>query len=59
MRVAVIGGGASGLTAAYVLAKEGVEVALYEKESSLGGHAKTTTVDGIPLDLDFMSFARV
>ncbi|KAG6432076.1 hypothetical protein SASPL_103649 [Salvia splendens] len=59
MRVAVIGGGVSGLTAAYVLAKEGVEVALYEKETSLGGHAKTTTVDGIPLDLDFTSFSQV
>ncbi|XP_047982787.1 uncharacterized protein LOC125223613 [Salvia hispanica] len=59
MRVAVIGGGVSGLAAAYVLAKEGVEVALYEKESSFGGQAKTTTVDGILLDLDFMSFARV
>ncbi|KAG6435375.1 hypothetical protein SASPL_100247 [Salvia splendens] len=59
MRVAVIGGGVGGLTAAYVLAKQGVEVALYEKESRLGGQAKTTTVDGIPLDLHFMSFARI
>ncbi|KAH7522036.1 hypothetical protein FEM48_Zijuj07G0095300 [Ziziphus jujuba var. spinosa] len=43
MRVAVIGGGISGLVSAYILAKNGVEVVLYEKEDHLGGHAKTVT----------------
>ncbi|KAK1362619.1 Cyclopropane-fatty-acyl-phospholipid synthase [Heracleum sosnowskyi] len=60
MRIAVIGAGISGLVSAYVLAKAGVDVVLYEKEASLGGHAKTVTVDdGIDLDLGFMVFNRV
>ncbi|KAG6431260.1 hypothetical protein SASPL_109338 [Salvia splendens] len=59
MRVAVIGGGVSGMAAAYVLAKEGVEVVVYEKQMSLGGQAKTATIDGTHLDLGFTIFARV
>lgn len=59
MRVAVIGSGISGLISAYVLAKDGVEVDLYEKEDYLGGHARTVTFDGVDLDLGFMVFNRV
>lgn len=36
-KVAVVGGGLSGITAAYYLASCGVQVDLYEKESELGG----------------------
>ena len=35
--VAVVGGGPSGLTAARLLAKEGFNVALFERKLSLGG----------------------
>ncbi|KAK4857209.1 hypothetical protein QYF36_025693 [Acer negundo] len=59
MRVAVVGGGISGLVSAYVLAKSGVEVVLYEKEDYLGGHAKTVTFHGFHFDLGFMVFNRV
>ncbi|KAJ6430242.1 hypothetical protein OIU84_021617 [Salix udensis] len=59
MRVAVVGAGISGLVSAYVLAKAGVEVVLYEKDDYLGGHAKTVTFDGVDLDLGFMVFNRV
>lgn len=59
MRVAVVGGGISGLVSAYVLAKAGVQVVLYEKEHCLGGHAKTVTCDAVDLDLGFMVFNRV
>ncbi|PWA40403.1 Mycolic acid cyclopropane synthase [Artemisia annua] len=60
MRVAVVGAGISGLVSAYVLAKAGVDVVLYEKEDYLGGHAKTVTMDdGVDLDLGFMVFNRV
>lgn len=38
MKVAVIGGGFSGLLAAYLMEKEGVSVTLYEKQEALGGH---------------------
>lgn len=59
MRVAVIGAGISGLVSAYVLAKAGAEVVVYEKEEYLGGHAKTVSFDGVDLDLGFMVFNRV
>ncbi|XP_056694663.1 uncharacterized protein [Spinacia oleracea] len=59
MRIAVVGGGISGLGAAFELAKAGAEVTLYEKEDHLGGHAKTVNVDGIDIDLGFMIFNRV
>ncbi|RZC62084.1 hypothetical protein C5167_023831 [Papaver somniferum] len=59
MRIAVIGAGISGLVSAYVLAKEGVDVALYEKQDYLGGHARTVTFEGVDLDLGFMVFNRV
>ncbi|KAL0388381.1 UNVERIFIED_CONTAM: Sphingolipid C9-methyltransferase 1 [Sesamum radiatum] len=55
-RVAVVGGGVSGLAAAYILAKDGAEVVVYEKDDTLGGHAKTVIVDGTSLDLGFMVF---
>ncbi|KAJ0677676.1 putative 1-hydroxycarotenoid 3,4-desaturase [Helianthus annuus] len=59
MKVAVVGAGISGLVSAYVLAKSGAEVILYEKQGHLGGHAKTVLVDGIDLDLGFMVFNGV
>jgi predicted NAD/FAD-binding protein len=46
-RVAVIGGGVSGLTAAYVLEQSGAQVTVFEKDDRLGGHADThDVVDG-------------
>jgi predicted NAD/FAD-binding protein len=42
-RVAVVGSGVSGLTAAYVLQRE-YDVSLYETDSRLGGHAHTHDV---------------
>ncbi|WJX12302.1 cyclopropane-fatty-acyl-phospholipid synthase [Trifolium repens] len=59
MRVAVVGGGISGLVSAYVLVKAGINVVLYEKEDYLGGHAKTVNAAGVDLDLGFMVFNRV
>ncbi|WP_329170447.1 FAD-dependent oxidoreductase [Streptomyces decoyicus] len=46
-RIAVVGGGVAGLTAAYVLQQGGCEVSLYEADDRLGGHAHThDTVSG-------------
>src|SRR3989338_7960783 len=39
MRIAILGGGFTGLTAAYYLAKKGHKVTLLEKEKVLGGLA--------------------
>ena len=54
MRVAVIGGGVSGLGAAYVLSRTGHDVHLFERESRLGGHVNTVLHDGLALDTGFI-----
>jgi oxygen-dependent protoporphyrinogen oxidase len=43
MKVAVLGGGISGLSAAYYAKKNGAEVTLFEKEERLGGWVDTMT----------------
>ncbi|MDE2821987.1 MAG: FAD-dependent oxidoreductase, partial [Chloroflexota bacterium] len=50
MRVGIIGAGATGLTAAYELAKRGHDVVVYERASFLGGQASTFDVGGAPLE---------
>ncbi|MCP3848780.1 MAG: FAD-dependent oxidoreductase [Gammaproteobacteria bacterium] len=41
MKIAIIGGGASGMSAAYYLNKNGHKVTVFEKQSILGGHIRT------------------
>jgi uncharacterized protein len=41
MKVAVIGGGASGMVTAYLLDRKGHEVTVFERQSILGGHIRT------------------
>lgn len=50
-KVAVIGAGPAGITAAYQLAKAGVEVDLYEAGSKVGGLAKTIDLWNQKVDL--------
>mmetsp|Transcript_25180 Transcript_25180/g.35111 ORF Transcript_25180/g.35111 Transcript_25180/m.35111 type:complete len:947 (-) Transcript_25180:384-3224(-) len=54
--VAVIGSGISGLSSAYILARNGYKVTLYEKNDYLGGHTLTDTTVNPPVDLGFMVF---
>jgi uncharacterized protein len=41
MKIAIIGGGASGMVTAYLLDKQGHQVTVFERQTSLGGHIRT------------------
>jgi protoporphyrinogen oxidase len=49
--VAVLGGGPAGLTAGYLLARQGKPVIVFEAEDQVGGLAKTEVRDGFRFDL--------
>jgi protoporphyrinogen oxidase len=50
MRIGIVGGGITGLTAAYELSKAGHKVLLFEKENELGGQVHTFDVGGERLE---------
>jgi oxygen-dependent protoporphyrinogen oxidase len=50
MRVAVIGGGAAGLAAAWRLASAGVSVTLFERAAQVGGRARSEQLDDCIVD---------
>jgi uncharacterized protein len=52
-RIAVVGSGIAGLTAAHVAART-AHVTLYEADARLGGHADTHHVDGLAIDTGFI-----
>jgi uncharacterized protein len=41
MKIAIVGGGASGIVTAYLLDRQGHEVTLFERQPILGGHIRT------------------
>ncbi len=49
-KVCVIGGGISGLTAAFLLKNKGFDVALFEKSGAVGGNVETVRVDGFLIE---------
>lgn len=51
MKVAVIGAGFSGMLAAYLLEKEGIDVTIYEKEAYIGGHCQSIVSKNIYTEL--------
>ena len=50
-RVAVIGAGPAGLTAAYLLAKRGVDVTVFESDDVVGGISRTASYKGYRFDI--------
>jgi protoporphyrinogen oxidase len=61
-RVVILGGGACGMTAAYTLARAGVDVTVLERETRLGGLCGTHERRGFRFDLGghrFISRSRV
>ena len=50
-KIAIIGGGLGGLSAAISLAQSGFKVSLYEKNSHLGGKLNRLEQDGFGFDL--------
>ncbi len=50
-KVTIIGSGFSSLSASCYLAKQGYEVALYEKNDSVGGRARQLTKEGFTFDM--------
>jgi uncharacterized protein len=52
MRVAVIGGGASGMVTAYLLDQQGHHVTVFEKQTALGGHIQTLNKNVMPNQSD-------
>jgi oxygen-dependent protoporphyrinogen oxidase len=57
MSVVVVGGGISGLAAAYRLVQQGAEVVLVEQADRPGGKLRTTEIAGGPVDLGAEAFA--
>jgi len=49
-RIAIVGGGVSGLATAYYLGRRGIESILIEKSSQLGGLIRTDLLDGCRLE---------
>jgi protoporphyrinogen/coproporphyrinogen III oxidase len=54
--VVIVGGGISGLAAAYFLSKRGIRATLIEKDGRLGGLIRTDRVDGCDLEAGPDSF---
>jgi protoporphyrinogen oxidase len=50
MRIAIVGGGLTGMSAAYELSKAGHQCTLYERDEALGGLAGSFRVNGVYLE---------
>jgi protoporphyrinogen/coproporphyrinogen III oxidase len=49
-KIGIIGGGVSGLTAAFLLKNKGFEVTLFEKSGRVGGNIETVEIDGFKIE---------
>ena len=55
-KIAVIGSGVSGLSAAWMLQAHGAEITLYESDATCGGHTLTDHTSQWPVDLGFQVY---
>ncbi len=58
MKVAVVGGGVTGLAAAYHLVNNGVNVTIYESGETLGGQVRTIEVGGNQIEIFYHHLFR-
>ncbi|NUM69278.1 MAG: protoporphyrinogen oxidase [Ignavibacteriaceae bacterium] len=58
-KIAVLGGGVTGLTTAYLLLSSGYEVTVFEKNSTAGGMIETTRESGYVIDKGAAGFIDV
>jgi protoporphyrinogen/coproporphyrinogen III oxidase len=56
-RVAVVGAGPAGLSAAWALSSAGVRVTLFEERSGAGGRMRSDTMDGAAVDVAVQLFS--
>jgi glycine/D-amino acid oxidase-like deaminating enzyme len=56
-KVAILGGGIAGLSAAYFLKKAGLEPVVYEKRAEVGGRFATLEYEGVYINKGAMMFA--
>lgn len=57
-KVGIVGGGLSGLSAAYFLKKEGITATVYEKSSEVGGKLARVIVDGVSIDTGALLYSK-
>ncbi len=57
-KVAVVGGGVTGLAAAYHLVNNGVDVTIYESGETLGGQVRTIDVGGNQIEIFYHHLFR-
>ncbi|MEW5297105.1 MAG: hypothetical protein WDW36_000333 [Sanguina aurantia] len=55
-RVAVVGSGISGISAAWLLHRNGAKVTVFESEAVCGGHTLTDTTSPYPVDIGFQVY---
>ena len=58
MKITIIGGGITGLSAAYYLSNEGFDVTVYESSYFFGGQASTIKVDGYNVERGYHHIFR-
>lgn len=58
MKVAVIGAGITGLTTAYELCKNGIDVDIFESDSQTGGIAGVTYINNTPIEKCYHHFFK-